>query len=151
MSKAQAMSAGDNKQYVGELLIWLGIYLFISIAISFVFRFPMSLVVFFVVFLLIQFVRAYVRNKKSGKMKFRDFFSPSSSSSMFGFRPVKYYCMNCGTPHNLRECPKCGSRSKRVGWTHGDARIVNGLKSSKLIRYMEVAKRSKIWQTGNSN
>jgi rubrerythrin len=75
----------------------------------------MSLVVFFVVFLLIQFARAYIHNKKSGEMKFRNFFSPSSSSSMFGFRPVKYYCMNCGTPHNLRECPKCGSKLKRVG------------------------------------
>jgi hypothetical protein len=109
------MSAGSNKSNIGELIIWLGIYLFISIAISFVFRFPMSLIIFFVVFLLIQFARAYVRNKKSGEMKVRDFFKPSSSSSMFGFRQVKYYCMNCGTPHNLRECPKCGSRLKRVG------------------------------------
>ena len=109
------MSSGENKSYLGGLLIWLGIYLFISIAISFVFSFPMSLVVFLVVFLLIQFARAYVRNKKTGEMKFRYFFSPSSFSSMFGFRSVKYYCMNCGTPHNLRECPKCGSRMKMVG------------------------------------
>jgi Zn finger protein HypA/HybF involved in hydrogenase expression len=34
---------------------------------------------------------------------------------MFGFKPVNYYCMNCGTKHNDRECPKCGSKMKRIG------------------------------------
>lgn len=107
------MSSSDNRSTVRNFLMWLGIYLFISIGISFIFNFPTSLVIFFLVFLIIQFVRIYYRNKKTG-MKARDIFS-SSSSSMFGFRPVKYYCMNCGTPHNLRGCPKCGSKMKRVG------------------------------------
>jgi rRNA maturation endonuclease Nob1 len=28
---------------------------------------------------------------------------------------LKYYCMICGTEHKQIECPKCGSKLKRVG------------------------------------
>jgi rubrerythrin len=42
--------------------------------------------------------------------------SSSSSSSMFGDNALKYYCMSCGTQHKQVECPKCGSKMKKVGF-----------------------------------
>jgi len=29
---------------------------------------------------------------------------------------LKYYCMSCGTQHKGIECPKCGSKMKKVGF-----------------------------------
>jgi rubrerythrin len=29
---------------------------------------------------------------------------------------LKYYCMSCGTQHKDIECPKCGSKMKKVGF-----------------------------------
>ena len=104
----------DNKSYLLYLLKWMGIYLGISLALSFMLRFPLSLIAFIGIFFLIQFARAYVRNRKSGRMQLRGFFNPYSSS-MFELKPVTYYCMNCGASHNQRECPKCGSKMKRLG------------------------------------
>jgi hypothetical protein len=95
------------------MLKWIGIYFGISLALSSVLRFPLSMIAFIGVFLVIQFARAYVRYRKSGGMKLRGLFNPSSST--FGLKPIKYYCMNCGTSHNQRDCPNCGSRMKRVG------------------------------------
>jgi rRNA maturation endonuclease Nob1 len=42
-------------------------------------------------------------------------FGSLSSSSMFGDRSLKYYCMSCGTQHKQAACPKCGSKMKRAG------------------------------------
>ena len=103
----------DNRSYLIYMLKWLSIYLGISLALSFIFRFPLSLIAFIGVFFAIQFARAYVRNRSSGGMQLRGFFNPYSSS-MFGLKPITYYCMNCGEPHNKRECPKCGSKMKRI-------------------------------------
>ena len=105
---------GDKRSYLVNLLMWLGIYLGISLASSLIFDFPLSLIAFLLAFILIQIGRGYIRQRKEGGIKFRNFFSPQSSS-MYGFKPVNYYCMNCGTKHNDRECPNCGSRMKRVG------------------------------------
>lgn len=107
----------DNRSYILYMLKWLGIYLGISLALSFLLRFPYSFIAFIGVFFAIQFARAYLRNKRSGGTQLRGFFNPySSSSSMFGLKPITYYCMNCGEPHNKRECPKCGSKMKKVGF-----------------------------------
>ena len=104
----------DNRSYILYMLKWLGIYLGISLALSFLLRFPYSFIAFIGVFFAIQFARAYVRNKRSGGMPLRKFFNPYSSST-FGLKPITYYCMNCGAPHDKRECPKCGSKMKRIG------------------------------------
>jgi hypothetical protein len=95
------------------MLMWMGIYFGISLVIFSLFEFPLSLITFIVVFFFVQLARAYLRNRKSGGMNLRGLFN--SSSSTFGFKRIKYYCMNCGTPHNQRDCPNCGSRMKKVG------------------------------------
>lgn len=46
----------------------------------------------------------------------RDMFG-SLSSSMSGnnqYRPLKYYCMDCGKEHKEIACPICGSKMKRI-------------------------------------
>lgn len=37
-------------------------------------------------------------------------------SAIFGYNPLKFYCMDCGKEHRKRICPKCGSMAVRVGW-----------------------------------
>jgi len=47
---------------------------------------------------------------KGGGAMFGSMFSGNQNSSS-----LKYYCMRCGTQHRQVECPKCGSKMKRVG------------------------------------
>jgi ribosomal protein L37AE/L43A len=119
------MSFNNNKQVLINQIMWLGISLGISIAISLLLPFPISLVTTIGVFILISF---YVRKRTMqragmggggrvgmfGSMSSAS--SSSSSSSMFGDNALKYYCMSCGTQHKQVECPKCGSKMKKVGF-----------------------------------
>src|SRR5215831_262457 len=99
------MSSGDNKQFLSQQLLWIGISLGISLAISFLIPFPYSLPLIMGVFILISF---YVRKRSLRRMGM-------SGASMFGYSSLSYYCMSCGTKHNQSACPKCGSKMKRVG------------------------------------
>jgi hypothetical protein len=40
---------------------------------------------------------------------------PNVSPSIYGYNPIKYYCMDCGYEHKEIVRPKCGSKMKRVG------------------------------------
>ena len=107
------MSA-NNKQFLFNQIIWMGISFGISIAISMLVPFPISLVTIIGVFILLNF---YMRKRMIGRMGMRGggIFGSVSSSSMFGDSSLKYYCMSCGTQHKQVACPKCGSKMKRVG------------------------------------
>ena len=90
-----------------QQLMWISIYVVISLAISFIVPFPYSLPIIIGVVILLSF---YVRRrmfKRAGR----------AGSSMFGGDSglIWYYCMNCGTKHNQVACPKCGSKMKKVG------------------------------------
>jgi hypothetical protein len=111
------MSANNNKQFLFNQIIWLGISFGISIAISMLVPFPISLVTIMGIFILLNF---YMRNRMMRKMGMGGgmlfgSLSSSSSSLMFGDNSLKYYCMSCGTQHKEAACPKCGSKMKRVG------------------------------------
>ncbi|HEY6668308.1 MAG TPA: hypothetical protein VI033_04060 [Candidatus Nitrosopolaris sp.] len=98
----------NNKQFVSQQLLWIGISLGISLAISFLVPFPFSLPIIIAVFVLLSF---YMRKRALRRMGM-------SGSSMFGYSSgssLNYYCMSCGTKHNQAACPKCGSKMKRVG------------------------------------
>ena len=96
----------NNKQFLSQQLLWIGISLGISLAISFLIPFPLSLPVIIVVFILLSY---YIRNRAMKKM--------GMAGSVFGGNgsSVSYYCMSCGTKHNQAACPRCGSKMKRVG------------------------------------
>jgi hypothetical protein len=100
------MSRG-NRDFFSQQLMWIGIYVVISLAISFVVPFPYSLPIIIGVVILLSF---YVRRRL-----YKGTGIPGSS--VFGGTGglMRYYCMSCGTKHNEIACPKCGSKMKRVG------------------------------------
>ena len=108
------MSANNNKQFLLNQIMWLGISFGISITISMLVPFPISLVVIIGVFILLNF---YMRKRMMKRMGMGGvgIFGSMSPSSMFGDNSLKYYCMSCGTQHKQAVCPKCGSKMKRVG------------------------------------
>jgi hypothetical protein len=106
------MSANNNKQFLLNQIMWLGISFGISITISMLVPFPISLVTIIGVFILLNF---YMRNRMMKRMGMGGMFGSMSPSSMFGDNSIKYYCMSCGTQHKQAACPKCGSKMKRVG------------------------------------
>lgn len=106
----------NNKQFLLNQLIWLGISLGISVTISIFMPFPISLVTIIVVFVLLNL---YMRKRMIQRMGVggrapRIFGSLSSASPMFEDNSLKYYCMGCGTEHKQSTCPKCGSKMRRA-------------------------------------
>jgi hypothetical protein len=49
------------------------------------------------------------------KGMFESVSSPMADNNNHQYRPLRYYCMNCGKEHNKITCPDCGSKMKRVG------------------------------------
>jgi hypothetical protein len=99
----------NNKQFLLNQIIWIGISLGISIAISIILPFPVSLVVIVAIFILLSMYMRKITMKKMGRGTGGIF------SSGIGSGNLKYYCINCGAQHNQVACPKCGSKMKRVG------------------------------------
>lgn len=109
------MSFGNsnNKLFLLNQLVWIGISFGISITISMIVPFPISLVAIFGVFIMLNmYMRRIMIKRMAGKegAMFGSMFGGSQNSSS-----LKYYCMSCGTQHRQVECPKCGSKMKRVG------------------------------------
>lgn len=103
------LSLANNRDFLSQQLMWIGIYVAISLGISFIVPFPYSLPLIIGVVILLSFYvrrRMFRRMGMSGTSMFRGF----GSSSL-----VNYYCMNCNTKHNQMACPKCGSKMKRIG------------------------------------
>ena len=96
---------GNNRQFLSQQLMWIGISLGISLGISFLIPFPFSLPIIIIVFIMLSY---YIRNRTMKKM--------GMSGSVFGGSgsSISYYCMNCGTKHDQSSCPRCGSKMKRV-------------------------------------
>jgi predicted nucleic-acid-binding Zn-ribbon protein len=106
------MSLNNNKQFLLNQLVWLGISFGISLTISFLLPFPISLGVIFGVFILLNMYMRRVTLKRVNS-------AGGSMSSMLNISngsSLKYYCMICGTPHKEVACPKCGSKITRVGF-----------------------------------
>src|ERR687883_874910 len=104
----------NDKQFLLYQLKWIGIYITIGFAISLVLPFPISLVGALAAFMFLNFIRTTRMLKRSG-IDMKGLFRSLSSSSMYGYTPLKYYCMSCGKEHKEIACPNCGSKMKRVG------------------------------------
>jgi hypothetical protein len=102
----------NNKQFLMNQLMWIGISIGISLAISMLVPFPFSLVAIIGIFILLNF---YMRKRMMRRMGIGGAGMFGSMSSMFGDNSLNYYCMSCGTKHREAACPKCGSKMKRVG------------------------------------
>ena len=97
----------NNRDFLLQQLMWIGISLGISLAISIFVPFPYSLAIIMAVFILLSF---YMRKRALRRMGIS-----GTTTTMFGNSSLNYYCMSCGTKHNQAACPKCGSKMKRVG------------------------------------
>jgi hypothetical protein len=108
----------DNKHFLLYSLKWMGLYIAIGLIAALLFPFPLSLVGAIGGFMLVNFLRTRLMLKKMGismKGLFGSLRSSDASPSMYGYSPIKYYCMSCGKEHKEISCPNCGSKMKRVG------------------------------------
>jgi hypothetical protein len=127
------MDGFNKKQLILYQLKWMAIYFGTAFVIMILLPFPIDLAVALPVFLLISLYRRNLLLRKLGvdyrssskgisadirsiKDFFRSISSNASDSTVYGHRPIKYYCMNCGNEHKEITCPKCGSKIKRVGY-----------------------------------
>lgn len=110
------MSFGNsnNKQFLLNQLVWIGISFGISITISMLVPFPISLVAIFGVFIMLNVYMRRIMIKRMGGQGVGAMFGSTFGSSQ-NSSSLKYYCMNCGTQHRQIACPNCGSKMKRVG------------------------------------
>ena len=120
MSKAHDRSenlAGNNS------LAWLLISLVSVIILTFVLPFPISFLVSLIVIFSLSIIRANIVLKKAGMGGIKGWHKSFSSSysgrgwggsDSFSYKPLTFYCMRCGNPHNKIACPKCGSKAVRA-------------------------------------
>jgi hypothetical protein len=108
----------NNRDFLLYTLKWMGIYIAIGFIAAMLLPFPASLVVAIGGFILVNFLRTRSMLKKKGismKGLFGSLRSSDATPSMYGYNPIKYYCMSCGNEHKEIACPKCGSKMKRIG------------------------------------
>jgi hypothetical protein len=107
----------NNRGFLLYTLKWMSIYIAIGFVAAMLLPFPASLVVAIGGFILVNFLRTRSMLKKKG-LSMRGLFGSlrsSDASPMYGYNPIKYYCMSCGNEHKEIACPKCGSKMKRIG------------------------------------
>jgi len=115
------MRKGNVNPVQNNSLPWMLISLVAVIIISFLLPFPLSFLVALIVIFSIAVIRANMVWKKMGMGGIKGLSKPFSSlqsGSSWGasdtYRPLTFYCMLCGYPHNQIACPKCGSKAVRV-------------------------------------
>jgi len=113
-----------NRELFLYQLKWLGVFIAIGFIIIYLFEFPFDLIMLIIAFIIINIYKTRIMLKKLGILNegngkdIRGFIKSlfrSPSSSMDGNTSVRYYCMSCGNEHREIECPKCGSKVKKVG------------------------------------
>ena len=105
-------------------LTWLLVYMGIALAISFLIPFPLSLGVLVLVLVSLNVFRTDLALKKQGMGGIKGLYKSISSGAERRSDPVsngsiytsiKFYCMICGYEHRNEACPKCGSKTVKVG------------------------------------
>jgi hypothetical protein len=103
--------SSDNKQFLMNQLIWMGISIGISLTLSLLIPFPISIITIIGTFLLLNFYLTRRMITRTGginnSLMGAGMFNPTTT-----YGPMKYYCMSCGTQHKQIACPKCGSKMK---------------------------------------
>lgn len=109
----------DARHFIIYQLMWIGIYTGIGLVLAILLPFPISFISAIVVFVVMNFYRRKILRKLGGdsrglKSIFSWPFSSSSSGNDEYYRPLKYYCVSCGTENKGIACTNCGSKMKRV-------------------------------------
>jgi hypothetical protein len=117
MSWQRKLSINNNKQFILNQLLWIGISFGISLAISLLLPFPVSLAAILGVFILLNmYMRRIMLRRMSSAGATGIFGSMSPIFSSNNSSSLKYYCISCGTQHKEIACPGCGSKMKKVGF-----------------------------------
>jgi hypothetical protein len=96
----------------------------IAFAISFIIPFPISLGVVVLVLVLLNVFRTDLTLKRQGMGGIKGLYKSISSgadqnsdpgSKGRAYASIKFYCMGCGYEHRNEACPKCGSKTVKVG------------------------------------
>jgi hypothetical protein len=105
-------------------LAWLLISLVTVVALTLVLPFPISFLVSLIVIFSLSIIRANMVLKKAGMGGIKGWYKSYSSlqsgrgwgtgGDSFTYKPLTFYCMLCGNPHNKIACPKCGSKAVRA-------------------------------------
>ena len=105
----------DTKRFIIHRLKWSALFMGAGIILVFLLSFPFDFISVLGLLILVNFLRFRSVMKRYGGMgRIKDMFGSLSSDSS-QYRPLKYYCMNCGKEHREIGCPNCGSKMKRVG------------------------------------
>ena len=108
----------DTKRFIVHRLKWSALFMGAGIILVFLLPFPLDFISVLGLFILVNFLRVRsVIKRHGGTGGIKDMFRSLSSSMSCNnqYRPLKYYCMNCGKEHREIACPNCGSKMKRVG------------------------------------
>jgi hypothetical protein len=116
-----SINNNNNRQFLINQLVWIGISFGISLAISLLLPFPVSLAAIFGVFILLNMYMRRIMMKRMGRMDggagmFGSMSSMFSGGASNNGSSLMYYCMSCGTQHREAACPNCGSKMKKVGF-----------------------------------
>ena len=88
----------DDKHFLLYSLKWMSIYIVIGLIAALIFPFPISLVAAMGGFMVVNFLRTRLMLKKMG-ISIKGLFdsmhasNTNPSSSMYGYNPIRYYCM----------------------------------------------------------
>jgi len=105
----------DTKRLIMYRLKCSGLFMGAGIILVFLLPFPLNFIFVLALFILVNFLRVRSVMKRYGGIgRIKDMFGSLSSDSN-QYKPLKYYCMNCGKEHREIACPNCGSKMKRVG------------------------------------
>ena len=105
----------DTKRLIIHRLKWSGLFMGVGIILVFLLPFPLIFIFVLALFILVNFLRVRSVMKRYGGIgRIKDMFGSLSSDSN-QYKPLKYYCMNCGKEHREIACPNCGSKMNRVG------------------------------------
>jgi hypothetical protein len=122
MSKISSDDTNKERHFYKTHWIWLIAYIGIGFVISFILPFPISFFVALLIFFLLNAARADIALRRQGVDGIKGLYKSMSSSfgtgnnnKIFGYSPIKFYCMKCGYEHRKDVCPKCGSKAVRVG------------------------------------
>jgi hypothetical protein len=119
MSNIDSNNDNKNNRIQNNYWIWLSAYVGIGLVISFILPFPISFGIALVIFFLLNAARTHIALKRQGVAGGIKGLYKSRTSSLgagiFGYSPIRYYCMNCGYVHKKYVCPKCGSKAVRAG------------------------------------
>jgi hypothetical protein len=106
----------DTKRFIIHRLKWSALFMGAGIILVFLLPFPLDFISVLGLLILVNFLRVRSEMKRfGGTGGIRDLFGSFSSAFNDRYRPLKYYCMNCGKEHREIACPNCGSKMKRVG------------------------------------